>query len=116
MKQYTQALYLAEQKAREAVETRARIQHEILNNQKDRKEDELRKLAQQARINRVGGPLADSTQDLEQTCGECPHCEQFFCCVSLRETKPGENIIADPHQITSPRLQPLRMSITPTTR
>lgn len=48
-------MYLAEQKAREAVETRARIQHELLNNQKERKEDELRKLAQQARMDRVGG-------------------------------------------------------------
>ena len=82
---HTQALYLAEQKAREAVETRARIQHEILNNQKDRKEDELRKLAQQARINRVGGPLADSTQDLEQTCGEWPSLRAvFFLRVSKR--------------------------------
>jgi SNW domain-containing protein 1 len=55
----SEALYLAEQKAREAVETRARIQHELLNNQKERKEDELRKLAQQARMERVGGnPVA----------------------------------------------------------
>jgi len=52
----SEALYLAEQKAREAVETRARIQHELLNNQKERKEEELRKLAQQARMERVGGP------------------------------------------------------------
>lgn len=52
---FLQALYLAEQKAREAVETRARIQHELLNNQKERKEDELRKIAQQARMDRVGG-------------------------------------------------------------
>ena len=50
------ALYLAEQKAREAVETRARIQHEILSNEKAAKEDELRELAQRARVERVGGP------------------------------------------------------------
>ena len=60
----SQALYLAEQKAREAVETRARIQHELLNNEKERKEDELRKLAQQARMDRVGGnPMASSHDD-----------------------------------------------------
>ena len=52
----SEALYLAEQKAREAVETRARIQHEILSNEKAAKEDELRELAQRARVERVGGP------------------------------------------------------------
>ena len=52
----SEALYLAEQKAREAVETRARIQHEILSNEKAAKEDELRELAQRARVERAGGP------------------------------------------------------------
>lgn len=61
-----QALYLAEQKAREAVETRARIQHELLHNQKERKEDELRKLAQQARFERVSAPAALVSTDLKQ--------------------------------------------------
>jgi hypothetical protein len=61
-----QALYLAEQKAREAVETRARIQHELLHNQKERKEDELRKLAQQARFERVSAPAALASTDLKQ--------------------------------------------------
>mgnify|MGYP003779016405 CR=1 FL=1 len=61
-----QALYLAEQKAREAVETRARIQHELLSNQKERKEDELRKLAQQARMDRVGGTAAVVPHDQDQ--------------------------------------------------
>ena len=51
----SEALYLAEQKAREAVETRAKIQHEILNNEKSAKEDELRDLAQRARVERAGG-------------------------------------------------------------
>ena len=61
-----QALYLAEQKAREAVETRARIQHELLHNQKEQKEDELRKLAQQARFERVSAPAALVSTDLKQ--------------------------------------------------
>jgi hypothetical protein len=89
---HTQALYLAEQKAREAVETRARIQHELLNNQKERKEDQLRKLAQQARIDRVGGPLAGSTRSQAQTSGECPVIagNQYFR-TSLTETEPGED-------------------------
>ena len=55
----SEALYLAEQKAREAVETRARIQHEILSNEKAAKEDELRELAQRARVGRVGDQYAD---------------------------------------------------------
>lgn len=65
-------MYLAEQKAREAVETRARIQHELLNNQKERKEDELRKLAQQARMDRVGGNAVSVPQDHDHG-KECNH-------------------------------------------
>ena len=50
----SQALYLAEHKAREAVETRAKIQHELLNEQKKKKEFELRELAELARLDRAG--------------------------------------------------------------
>ena len=62
----SEALYLAEQKAREAVETRARIQHEILSNEKAAKEDELRELAQRARVERVGGPDVESRPRLDR--------------------------------------------------
>jgi SNW domain-containing protein 1 len=51
----SESLYVAEARAREAVETRAKIQRELLAKEKDRKEDELRALAQQARMARVGG-------------------------------------------------------------
>jgi len=49
-----QALYLAEHKAREAVETRADIQRTLLHTAKQAKEAELRILAKQARVDRVG--------------------------------------------------------------
>ena len=61
----SEALYLAEQKAREAVETRARIQHEILNNEKAAKEDELRELAQRARVERAGIDVSRNFDDRE---------------------------------------------------
>eukprot|EP00982_Pelagococcus_subviridis_P009079 30897-Pelagococcus_subviridis.AAC.41 len=50
----SEALYLAEEKAREAVETRARLQHELLNKQKQLKEEDLKYLARQARDERPG--------------------------------------------------------------
>jgi SNW domain-containing protein 1 len=50
----SEALYVAESKAREAVETRAKITRELLAKEKDRKEDELRQLAQAARMARGG--------------------------------------------------------------
>jgi len=52
----SESLYVAEARAREAVETRAKIQRELLAKEKERKEEELRALAQQARMARVGQP------------------------------------------------------------
>jgi SNW domain-containing protein 1 len=52
----SESLYVAEARAREAVETRAKIQRELLSKEKDRKEEELRSLAQQARMARVAQP------------------------------------------------------------
>lgn len=46
-------LYLAEHKARQAVETRAKIREKVLHRDKEAKEDELRKLALHARMERV---------------------------------------------------------------
>ena len=53
----SEALYVAEQKAREAVEMRSKIQKELMLKEKEKKEQELRVLAQRARMERSGaGP------------------------------------------------------------
>lgn len=53
----SEALYVAEQKAREAVATRSKVQKEMMMKEKERKEQELRALAQKARSERTGtGP------------------------------------------------------------
>lgn len=51
----SEALYVAEQKAREAVAMRSKVQKEMLMKEKERKEQELRALAQKARAERTGG-------------------------------------------------------------
>ncbi|CAK9205851.1 unnamed protein product [Sphagnum troendelagicum] len=51
----SEALYVAEQKAREAVEMRSKIQRELILKEKEKKEMELRMLAQRARMERAGG-------------------------------------------------------------
>lgn len=55
---FSEALYIAENKARSAVETRAKMQRELLSREKERKEAELRDLAMQARMDRVQGTSA----------------------------------------------------------
>ncbi|KAG1342295.1 SNW/SKI-interacting protein A [Cocos nucifera] len=50
----SEALYVAEQKAREAVAMRSKIQKELMLKDKERKEQELRALAQKARSERTG--------------------------------------------------------------
>lgn len=52
----SEALYVAENKAREAVEMRSKIQRELQTKEKEKKEQELRQLAQAARLERAGGP------------------------------------------------------------
>eukprot|EP00252_Welwitschia_mirabilis_P007427 TRINITY_DN1877_c0_g1_i1.p1 TRINITY_DN1877_c0_g1~~TRINITY_DN1877_c0_g1_i1.p1 ORF type:complete len:598 (+),score=141.89 TRINITY_DN1877_c0_g1_i1:240-2033(+) len=54
----SEALYVAEQKAREAVEMRSKIQKELMLKEKERKEQELRALAQKARMERSGAAAA----------------------------------------------------------
>lgn len=56
--QFSEALYVAESKAREAIEMRGRIQRELLAKEKAKKEAELRELAQRARLERGGGLAA----------------------------------------------------------
>lgn len=50
----SEALYVAEQKAREAVTMRSKVQKEMMMKEKERKEQELRALAQKARSERTG--------------------------------------------------------------
>ena len=56
---FSEALYIAENKARSAVETRAKMQRELLTREKERKEAELRELAMNARMERRGIPRRD---------------------------------------------------------
>jgi SNW domain-containing protein 1 len=56
----SEALYVAEQKAREAVQMRSKVQRELMLKEKERKEQELRALAQRARMERTGAPPAPS--------------------------------------------------------
>ena len=50
----SEALYIADRKAREAVETRAQMERKIAQKEKEKKEDHLRQLAQKAREERAG--------------------------------------------------------------
>ncbi|XP_062963488.1 SNW domain-containing protein 1-like [Cynocephalus volans] len=50
----TQALYTAERKAREAVETRAQVERKMAHKAKERREEKLREMAQKARERRAG--------------------------------------------------------------
>ncbi|KAG0617233.1 hypothetical protein M758_5G175300 [Ceratodon purpureus] len=50
----SEALDVAEHKAREAVEARSKIQHEVMIKENEKKENELRMLAQRARMERAG--------------------------------------------------------------
>nr|NVI70226.1 Bx42 [Cucujiformia] len=49
-----EALYIADRKAREAVETRAQLEKKLAQKEKEQKEDHLRQLAQKARDERAG--------------------------------------------------------------
>ncbi|KAK9947821.1 hypothetical protein M0R45_003424 [Rubus argutus] len=58
----------AEQKARDAVELRSKVQKEMMQKEKDRKEQELRALAQKARSERTGAaPPASFAMPSERT-------------------------------------------------
>lgn len=60
---FTEALYIAEQKARAAVEARGKMQKELLSREKERKEAELRELAMQARLDRSRGGASVRDRD-----------------------------------------------------
>lgn len=58
----SEALYVAEQQAREAVSMRYKVRREMMMKEKERKEQELRELAQKARSERTGTrPTAGSS-------------------------------------------------------
>ena len=69
----SEALYVAEQKAREAVAMRSKVQRELMMKEKERKEQELRALAQRARSERTGiapaplsaPPMMDDDDDIQ---------------------------------------------------
>ncbi|KAJ4751950.1 Pre-mRNA-processing protein 45 [Rhynchospora pubera] len=66
----SEALYVAEQKAREAVAMRSKVQRELALKEKERKEQELRALAQKARSERTGiapapaGPVMNDDEEM----------------------------------------------------
>ena len=49
-----EALYIADRKAREAVEMRAQIEKKLAQKEKEKREENLRQLAQKAREERAG--------------------------------------------------------------
>ncbi|GLV43750.1 Bx42 [Carabus blaptoides fortunei] len=55
-----EALYIADRKAREAVETRAQLERKLAQKEKELKEEHLRQLAQKARDERAGIKLGGS--------------------------------------------------------
>lgn len=64
----SEALYVAEQKAREAVAMRSKVQKEMMMKEKERKEQELRALAAKARSERTGvAPPASVPMSVERS-------------------------------------------------
>ncbi|CAL9001696.1 unnamed protein product [Prunus brigantina] len=64
----SESLYVAEQKAREAVAMRSKVQKEMIMKEKEKKEQELRALAQKARSERTGAaPPASVPMASEKT-------------------------------------------------
>lgn len=58
-----EALYTADLKAREAVDTRNKVQQQLAKKQKEEKEQQLREMALNARTNRAGIHTADKSDD-----------------------------------------------------
>nr|NVI70207.1 Bx42 [Cucujiformia] len=60
-----EALYIADRKAREAVETRAQLEKKLAQKEKEQKEEHLRQLAQRARDERAGIRVAPSEKNVD---------------------------------------------------
>lgn len=59
----SESLYVAENQARQEVRMRAQVQKKLVMHEKDRREEELRQLANQARLERSGLAAAPKQQD-----------------------------------------------------
>lgn len=59
----SESLYVAEQQARQEVRLRAQVQTKMATNERQKREDELRQLAQQARRERGGEVVVPETKD-----------------------------------------------------
>lgn len=74
-----EALYIADRKARQAVEMRAQLEKKLAQKEKEKKEDHLRQLAQKAREERAG---LKSSATLGLYChlisDECKN-KEYFC-------------------------------------
>lgn len=76
-----EALYIADRKAREAVEVRAQIEKKMAQKEKEKREEGLRMLAQKARDERAGIRRAE---------GQCPHPPPpRLGCVSIFKVFPA---------------------------
>ncbi|XP_014483177.1 PREDICTED: puff-specific protein Bx42 [Dinoponera quadriceps] len=62
-----EALYIADRKAREAVEMRAQLEKKLAQKEKEKKEDHLRQLAQKAREERAGLKSATALDKAEES-------------------------------------------------
>ncbi|KAK9872575.1 hypothetical protein WA026_018707 [Henosepilachna vigintioctopunctata] len=60
-----EALYIADRKAREAVETRAQLEKKLAQKEKEQKEEHLRQLAQRARDERAGIRVAPTEKPVD---------------------------------------------------
>jgi len=60
-----EALYIADRKAREAVETRAQLERKVAAKDKEKREEGLRQLAQKAREERAGIRRVDADEDTQ---------------------------------------------------
>lgn len=82
----SEALYVAEQKAREAVAMRSKLQKEMMMKEKEKKEQELRALAQRARSERTGAaPPASAPMPSEKNSVEDDDMRGDFDRVRERE-------------------------------
>ncbi|KAL1804850.1 hypothetical protein ACET3Z_027918 [Daucus carota] len=66
----SEALYLSEQKAREAVSMRSKVQKEMMLRDKEKKEQELRALAQKARSERTGAAPPAASIPYDKSMGD----------------------------------------------
>ncbi|KAL6770561.1 hypothetical protein ACKKBF_B31765 [Auxenochlorella protothecoides x Auxenochlorella symbiontica] len=92
---FTEALYIAEQKARASVDARAKMQRELLAREKESKEQELRDLAARARMDRVGGPPGGPAA-AGGAAAAAPWAGSGSNTVPLAERGPGRSAAAAP--------------------